>query len=110
MNEFYDAYSAYMLLKVKIKHQIFKTAEDMLEATKDCIRKYNNLRSMIPKQTKPSVAKKMKKKKTSQSAQQPSKKKKKNKIKEVLLQPQFMITEKAWVLKETIDAIEELVQ
>ena len=48
MNEFYDAYCAYKLLIVKIKHQIFQTAEEMLEETSDCIRKYNNLRSMIP--------------------------------------------------------------
>ena len=39
MNEFYDAYCAYMLMKVKIKHQIFQTAEDMLQATYDCVKK-----------------------------------------------------------------------
>ena len=77
MNEFYDAYTAYMLLKVKIKHQIFLTAEDMLKATNECIRKYNNLRSMFLEKEKSS---------------------------------HFMTAEKAWVLKETIDAIEELVQ
>ena len=50
MNEFYDAYCAYKLLIVKIKHQIFQTAEEMLEATAECIRKQNNLRSMLPKE------------------------------------------------------------
>ena len=46
----------------------------MLEATNECIRKYNNVRSMIPSEHR-----------------------------------HFMTTEKAFMLKETIDAIEELV-
>ena len=39
MNEFHDAYCAYMLLKVKIKYQVFQTAEELIRETKECIRK-----------------------------------------------------------------------
>ena len=39
MNEFYDAYCAYMLLKVKIKNKVYQTAEELIRETRECIRK-----------------------------------------------------------------------
>ena len=75
MNEFHDAYCAYMLLKVKIKYQVFQTAEELIRETKECIRKQDNLRSMIPEEPR-----------------------------------QFMTVEKAFILKESMDAIDELVR
>ena len=48
MNEFYDAYCEYMLLKVKIKHRIYRTAKEMLDDTEECIQKNEKLRTIIP--------------------------------------------------------------
>ena len=63
-----------MLLKAKIKYKTFSTAGELIKETKECIKKQDNLRSMIPEEPR-----------------------------------QFMTVEKAFILKESMDAIDELV-
>lgn len=64
-----------MLLKVKIKHQVYLKADDILKETDDCIEKNNALRAMIPFEAR-----------------------------------SFMTVETAFLLKETIDAINDLIE
>ena len=47
-NEFHEAYCSYMLLKVKIKHHIFESAEDLLIETKECMESQKKLRTRVP--------------------------------------------------------------
>ena len=48
MNEFHEAFCEYMLLKAKIKYELFDKALDLIESTKKCIKKFDNLRARIP--------------------------------------------------------------